>query len=208
MLWGVGPKTETRLAELGIRTIGDIAGWPESSLVQRFGQYGKELARRARGQDERMVVAQHEAKSISQERTFARDVHDDRELERKLRQLATEVAAYLRRDDLAGATIRVKVRWPDFRTLTRQTTLPQRTDDEREIADAAVDLLRSVRKTGQAVRLIGVAVAGLGNPVRQLELWDAGAERARRLTAAIDTLRDKFGKHVVHRGSNAGADTS
>jgi len=200
MLWGVGPKTARRLIMLGMRTIGDIADWPESSLVDMFGEYGRELAQRARGEDERMVVTEHEAKSMSQETTFARDVRDDKALERTVRQLASEVAGYLRKSDLAGSTIRLKLRWPDFTTLTRQTTLSQRTDDEVEITRTALLLLSSVRKPGQAVRLIGVGVSGLGYPIRQLELWDLSREKSRRLTAAIDVLREKYGDQVIHRG--------
>ena len=200
MLWGVGPKTGKRLAEMGMRTIGDIAGWPESNLVDLFGEYGRELARRARGEDDRMVVTEHEAKSMSQETTFVRDVRDDKVLERTVRQLASDVAGYLRGSSLAGATIRLKLRWPDFTTLTRQTTLPQRTNDEADIATAALKLLHSVRKPGQAVRLIGVGVSGLGYPIRQLELWDTGREKSRRLTDAIDLLRDKYGETVIRRG--------
>jgi DNA polymerase-4 len=202
MLWGVGPKTGRRLITLGIRTIGDIADWPEASLVDMFGEYGRELARRARGEDDRMVVTEHEAKSMSQETTFAHDVRDDKALERTVRQLASEVAGYLRKSDLAGSTIRLKLRWPDFTTLTRQTTLPQRTEDEVEIARTALLLLSSVRKPGQAVRLIGVGVSGLGYPIRQLELWDPGPERSRRLTAAIDVLREKYGDQVIHRAEH------
>jgi len=200
MLWGVGPKTSNRLTALGIRTIGDIARWPEASLVDAFGDYGRELARRARGEDDRMVVTERAAKSISQETTFVRDIRDDHELERTLRHLAAEVAGYLRRDHLAGGTVRLKLRWPDFTTLTRQVTLPQRTDDETDIAGTALKLLRSVRKPGQAVRLIGVGVSGLGFPVRQLELWNKSGERTRALTTAIDTLRDRYGDQVIHRG--------
>jgi DNA polymerase-4 len=168
-----------------------------------FGEYGRELARRARGEDDRMVVTEHEAKSMSQETTFARDVRDDKVLERTLRQLAGDVAVYLRKANLAGATIRLKLRWPDFTTLTRQTTLAQRTDDEVIIVAAALELLHAVRKPGQAVRLIGIGVSGLGYPVRQLELWDTLSEKARRLTSAIDLLRDKYGENVIHRGEDA-----
>lgn len=203
MLWGVGPKTSAKLASLGIRTIGDIAAWPEASLSAMFGEYGRELARRARGEDDRMVVTEHEAKSMSQETTFARDVRDDRLLERTLRQLAGDVAGDLRKANLAGLTIRLKLRWPDFTTLTRQTTLPQRTDDEAEIVAAALQLLHSVRKPGQSVRLIGVGISGLGSPVRQLELWDTGSEKGRRLAAALDLLRDRYGEKVIHRGDDA-----
>jgi DNA polymerase IV len=203
MLWGVGPKTAAKLTGLGMHTIGDIARWPESSLQGMFGDYGLELLARARGQDERMVISEHEQKSMSQETTFARDVRDDKVLEKTLRELAAEVAGYLRKANLAGATVRLKIRWPDFTTLTRQTTLPQRTDEENEIAATALELMRKVRKPGQLVRLIGVGVSGLGTPARQLGLWDAGSDKSRRLTAAIDRLRDKYGDKVIHRGEGS-----
>ena len=202
MLWGVGPKTEAKLAELGIHTIGDIAAWPEADLVRRFGENGRELAAHARGQDERPIVTEHETKSISQETTFTRDVSDDKTLERTLRELAAEVGRSLRRNDLAGKTVKIKIRWPDFTTLTRQTTLPQPTDSDEEIVKTALKLLHAVRKPRQAVRLIGVGVSGLGAPVRQLGLWDMGSEKSRKLQEVVDELQAKYGKGVIRRGES------
>jgi len=200
MLWGVGPKTEARLAELGIHTIGDIARWPEADLVNRFGENGRELANHARGRDDRPIVTEHETKSISQETTFTRDVSDDKSLEKTLRELSTEVTRSLRKNDLAGKTVKLKIRWPDFTTLTRQTTLPQPTDNDEEIIKTALKLLHDVRKPRQAVRLIGVGVSGLGAPIRQLGLWDTDSEKARKLQEVVDELQEKFGKGVIHRG--------
>ncbi len=178
MLWGVGPKTSARLNELGIHTIGDIAKWPEGEMIRLFGENGRELSRHARGIDDRPIVTERETKSISQEETFVHDVHDDKSLEKTLREQATEVARQLRKNNLAGTTIKLKIRWPDFTTLTRQMTLSQPTDQSEEISKVALDLMRTVRKSGQAVRLIGVGVSGLGPPIRQLSLWDTGSEVA------------------------------
>lgn len=200
MLWGVGPKTAAKLGGLGMHTIGDIANWPERGLIDLFGANGRDLARHARGEDERMVVTEHEAKSISQETTFARDLRDDRALQRTLRELSEEVARHLRKSGLAGATIKLKIRWPDFTTLTRQATLPHRTDEADEIFKLALKLMNDVRKPAQAVRLIGVGVTGLGQPLRQLALWDTDAGRSRRLLDAIETLRQKYGDDVIQRG--------
>jgi DNA polymerase-4 len=200
MLWGVGPKTSSRLTELGIRTIGDIARWPEGELVRLFGEHGRDMTRRAKGQDDRPVVTEHETKSVSQERTFSQDVRDDKKIESTLSKLATQVAERLRKRDLAGTTVKVKIRWPDFTTLTRQTTLPSATNLESEIAGTALDLLRSNRRSGQAVRLIGVGVSGLGPPIRQLELWDSGTEKDRKLQAVLDELQAKYGKNTIKRG--------
>ncbi len=200
MLWGVGPKSASRLAALGIRTIGDLATWPEGNLVDLFGENGRELGRHARGEDHRPISTEREAKSMSQETTFARDVRDDNTLERTVRRLASEVGRSLRRSSLAGSTIRLKIRWPDFTTLTRQTTLQHATDDEAEIAEVALELMGSVRRPGQAVRLIGVGLSGLRSPSRQLGLWEANSDKSRRLTSAIDALRERYGDHVIHRG--------
>jgi DNA polymerase-4 len=201
LLWGVGPRTAAKLADLGMRTIGDVAAWPEAALIKLLGENGRDLARHARGLDERPVVTEHEAKSMSQETTFARDLRDDGVLERTVRQLAGEVGGYLRKTNLAGSTIRLKLRRPDFTTLTRQTTLAQRTNDDDEIGRVAVALLRTVRNPGEPVRLIGVGVSGLGVPIYQLQLWDRGSDKYRRLTAAIDDLRDRYGDYVIHRGA-------
>jgi DNA polymerase-4 len=200
MLWGVGPKTAAKLAELGIHTIGDIARWSTDDLFQRFGENGRELSRHARGIDERPVVTEHAAKSISQEVTFARDVRDDKAVESTLRELSGQVGRRLRQADLAGATVKIKIRWPDFTTLTRQATLPQPSDQDGEIAATALDLLAKVRPKGKAVRLIGVSVSGLGAPLRQMELWGEQAEKGRKLQAAIDELQEKFGEKAVRRG--------
>jgi DNA polymerase-4 len=203
MLWGVGPKTSARLTELGIHTIGDIAKWPESEMLRLFGENGRELSRHAKGLDDRPIETERETKSISQENTFSRDVHDDKLLQKTLREISAEVAKQLRKNNLAGKTIKLKIRWPDFTTLTRQTTLNNPTDQENEIAEAVLELMRAVRKPNQAVRLIGVGVSGLGAPIRQLGLWDVGSEKSRKLQEALDTLQEKYGKAVIHRGESA-----
>lgn len=200
MIWGVGPKTASKLESLGMHTIGDLAKWPESSLIHSFGEYGRDLARRARGEDERMVVVERGAKSMSQETTFVRDVRDDETLRKTLRELSGEVGRSLHHSNLAGATIKLKIRWPDFTTLTRQATRSQRTDDGEEIYATALELMNSVRKPGQAVRLIGVGVSGLGEPARQLALWDTQGEKARKLRNAIESLRQRYGDEVIQQG--------
>lgn len=200
MLWGVGPKTSKRLSELGIHTIGDIAKWPENELIRLFGENGRDLSRHAKGIDNRPIVTERETKSISQEVTFSVDVVNDKVLEKTVREQSAEVARQLRKENLAGRTIKLKIRWPDFTTLTRQTTLGHGTDQEEEIAQTALELLKNVRAPNQAVRLIGVGVSGLGQPVRQLGLWDMDSERSRKLQEAVDALQDKYGRNVVRKG--------
>ncbi|MBI3163716.1 MAG: DNA polymerase IV [Chloroflexi bacterium] len=200
MLWGVGPKTNARLTELGIHTIGDIARWPERELVNLFGENGRDLWRHANGMDDRPIVTEYETKSVSQETTFNVDVRDEKTLEKTMREQARDVARQLRKNDLAGKTVKVKLRWSDFTTITRQTTLPTSTDNEDEIFHAAVKLMKSARKPNQPVRLIGVGVSGIGAPVRQLSLWDVGSEKSRKLQEVVDALQEKYGKGVIRKG--------
>src|SRR5258708_27667804 len=150
MLWGVGPKTSARLTELGMRTIGDIAKWPESEMIRMFGENGRELAHHARGVDDRPISTEREVKSISQETTFSRDVRDDKALEKTLRELAGQVAQSLRKNNLAGSTVKLKLPWPDFTTLTRKTTLANPTDQDEEISKVALELMKNVRLNSQA----------------------------------------------------------
>jgi DNA polymerase-4 len=202
MLWGVGPKTQARLAELGLRTIGDIAAWPQSDLEQRFGASGLDLSRHARGQDDRPVTPEHEAKSISKETTFARDISDLPTLRRTLRELSDQVAASLRENTLAARTVKLKLRWPPFETLTRQTTLPEPTDLENDLFAAAFALFQAVWTRGRPVRLIGVGVSGLQPPARQLSLFAPHPEgRAARLASAVDKIRAKYGYDALKRAS-------
>ncbi len=200
-LWGVGPKMEERLAVLGIHTVGDIASWPEQDFAQRFGKHGQDLSRRAKGLDDRSVVTEHDVKSVSKEITFAHDVADERELERTLRRLSEGVGRNLRRKELHGSTVKIKLRWPDFTTITRQITLTAPTNQDETIFTSARKLFRVEWRAGQAVRLIGVGVSGLNDGYRQLSLWDdTNAADEKDLQKVLDELRKRYGRNVVRRG--------
>jgi DNA polymerase-4 len=121
-------------------------------------------------------------------------------LESTLKELSVQVGKNLRHEALAGTTVKLKLRWPDFTTLTRQTTLPAPTDLEDEIYQTALGLLHRVREKGQFVRLIGVGVSNLGPPVRQMELWGQESEKARKLRTVLDELQEKYGKKIIDRG--------
>ncbi len=200
MLWGVGPKTAEKLAESGIYTIGEIAKESEDELERRFGKHGRDLSRHARGIDTRPIVTEREIKSISQETTFLRDISEDAKLEDTLRSLTQKVARRLRKSDLAGKTVKLKLRWSDFTTLTRQITLPTMSDSEKEIFEAALSLMKKLRPPGKSVRLIGVGVSGLGPPLRQLSLWEEGTEKSRELEKVLDELKERFGENAILRG--------
>ena len=203
-LWGVGPKTNVRLAAFGLTTIGNIAAWPEAELVRFFGNHGAELWRHAHGIDQRPIVIEHEAKSISQETTFACDVHDAALLRETICTQAATIGRKLRDKQLGGTTVKLKIRWPDFTTLTRQVTLGAPTDRDEEITEAALRLFAQTWQEGRSVRLIGVGIGGLRDAPRQLGLWDAPSgshEQRRRVTATLDALRSKFGSGAVRRAS-------
>ena len=170
VLWGVGPVMARRLAALGITTVGHLAALPEEELRQRFGQQGEAMAHQARGIDRRTVVTEHKIKSISQERTFSRDLVDAGAMEQHLHRMSQKVAHQLKRKELAAGTVAIKVRYADFTTFTRQTTIAVPTDDEELIFQAARTLLERARQRGRAVRLLGVAARRLTPPPGQLQL--------------------------------------
>jgi DNA polymerase IV len=171
-LWGVGPKTADRLRELGVHTIGDLAALPAGELASRFGKNGADLAQRARGIDDRPIVTEHEVKSVSQETTFARDLANEAALYQTLNQLAEGVARDLHKEGLCCQTVKIKIRWPDFKVITRQITLPRPTDAEKDIREAAAFLFGRTWKKGHPVRLLGVGASSLGPPSPQLGLWE------------------------------------
>jgi DNA polymerase-4 len=199
MLWGVGPKTQQVLTELGIRSIGQLANAPISHLKPAFGDRSAELVARAKGEDSRPVVEERQAKSMSAETTFARDLADGVALERTLRELCEEVGRRLRTDGQTGSTLRLKLRWSDFTTITRQTQLEQPTDLDPEIYAGALALFHKAWRPGRPVRLIGVGVAGLSQQMRQLSLFDRSWQEDERLLRAVDEIRHKFGRRALRR---------
>lgn len=228
-LWGVGPKTEQALHALGIVTIGDLAAFPVDVLAKRFGKHGADLSRHARGIDDRPLEPVRATKSVSRETTFVRDVHDPAMLHQALHELADDVANGLRKEGLFGTTIKIKLRWSDFRTVTGQLTLPIATAEAHAIEQAGRRLLDKHWTLGRAVRLIGIGVSHFITPTQQLPLFQmadqmaaidepdapiipaaipaastaqdrpAQAESA-SLKAAIEGLQQRFGAQVVQRG--------
>ncbi len=202
MMWGVGPKSSVRFAKHGIRTIGDLAAMPEARLKELFGIRGTDLAARAKGIDDRPVQELHDRRSVSAERTFPRDVDSMQELRRHLLHLSERVGTRVRSAGLVGSTVRIKLRWPDFSTFTRQMRLSQPTDQDGEIYAAALKLFTDNWRPGKAVRLLGVGIADLGPPVRQLELFDHGWEQDHKLLKAVDDIREKYGHRALRRAGS------
>jgi DNA polymerase-4 len=214
-LWGVGPATLTRLERLGVATVGDIADIHVDVLTTALGDAaGRHLHALANGIDDRDVEPERRPKSIGHEETFPRDIHDRVVLEHELVRLADSVGARLRAHDYAGRTVSIKVRFHDFRTITRSTTLPSPVDTGRAIASAGRSLLDGVDPTS-GVRLLGVSVSGLADhATRQLTLEDAveqdrsgggGDEDSRWSDAsfAMDRIRARFGDAAIGPASVA-----
>ena len=203
-LWGVGPKNAETLGALGLTTVGDVANWTEEALISRLGKLGGDIWRRAQGIDFRPVLTAHEAKSISKEVTFAKDVADEAELKLTLRRLSDGVGRQARKAGLAGTTIKIKLRWTDFSTLNRQATLDNPTDLDGEIFCAAARLFEQVWVKDKPVRLVGVGLGGFGAPQKQMGLWDDrdGERHAEELQSALDRLRDRFGETTIRRASD------
>jgi DNA polymerase-4 len=174
-LWGVGPVTANRLADMGVTTVGQLAALDDDALHRLFGRHGPSMRRRAQGFDDSPVVTEHERKSISQERTFSRDISDLRSLKQHLWRMSQAVAEHLNRAGVAGGTIAIKLRYSDFSTLTRQTTLAVPTADATDIYRAALTLLERTWQRHRPVRLLGVGAHQLVEPTGQLPLFDDDA---------------------------------
>lgn len=167
---GVGPATERALGELGIETIADLRRQSLEVLEKRFGRHGSALYRYSRGMDDRPVRTERVRKSLGHERTYAVDLKTLAEMDQELARLAAKVATDLAARELAARTITVKVRYPDFTTLTRARTLPAPTASERRIGDLARELLRATDAEHHGVRLLGVTGSGFASGGPE-QLW-------------------------------------
>ncbi len=161
-LWGVGPKTEAHLKGMNVNTIGELASLPLERLIQEFGNsYGNYLFNASRGIDESPVITHWEPKSSSRETTFQKDIDNWQEIARNLADLCREVSKDLKRSGYKGKTITVKIRFSDFKTVTRARTLEHAADSVEEIRKAAFECLGRVDLKNKKVRLIGVRAGNL-----------------------------------------------
>ena len=166
VIWGIGPRTAERLARIAITTCGQLAAADLVALQAVAGRHALDLQKRARGIDNRPVHSERgPPKSISQEWTFSRDVSDPEILKEQLSKMAASVAASLQKRELIAHTVRVKFRWDDFSTFTRQRSVEVGIDDEEMIRRLALLLWEEHWPPGQRVRLLGVGVSGLEQPV-------------------------------------------
>ncbi len=198
-LWGVGRRTAAALHRLGCATVADVACTPLPALRRAVGvAAARQLHELANGRDERRVVPDAPEKSVGAEETFAHDVADRVVLRRELLRLVERTTAALRARGLCGRTVALKVRYPDFTTITRSRTLTGPTDSAQEVFGLAAELLDGHLPRGVAVRLLGVRVEQLigGTGAEQLTLDGANANWPDAERAA-DAARSKFGSAAV-----------
>ena len=197
-IFGVGPATQERLMQRGFRTVGDLQRADEIELMRQFASDGRRLWRLARGIDERKVVADRGAKTISSETTFETDLRDFATLEKILWRLCEKVSARLKNGGLAGSTITLKLKTADFRQRTRSQSIPEPTQLANKIFAVVRDLLLK-EVDGTAFRLMGAGVSALkqGSAADDTDMLDRRSAHAER---AMDDLRKKFGNAAIMRG--------
>ncbi len=200
-LWGVGEATRVSLEALGVKTIGDLAGVPETLLVKRLGpSLAHHLSRLASAVDPRSVESGSQTKSVSVEETYNDDLESDLEIENNLLRLCDRLASRLHRAGYAGRVVSLKVRFADFETVSRSETVPMEVAATPAIWDEARRLLERVDRGGRGVRLLGIGVSGLVDATepRQLSLDDRPRDAA---AEAVEEVRERFGDDAVFRAS-------
>lgn len=202
-IWGVGAKAEKQLQTLGIHTIGQLAAYPEQVLIDHFGEMGRHVFQLAHGKDDRIVVPDREAKSISTETTFNNDIGDRDILMTWLLDLTDQLASRLRHADLRARTVEIKIRSSDFRTRHRAQALDQPT----HVTDVIWQAIQQIFERGltddiMPVRLLGVGASRLTHDnVAQGDLFEDGERRRQEsLDQTIDTIRETFGSGAIRRG--------
>ncbi len=202
-LWGAGIKTQQKMRKMGIRTIGDLAHFPLEVLRKNFGKMGPHFYNLAHGIDDRKVQAQNRVKSVSNEHTFGKDIDDRNLIMGTLLKLAEKVGYRLRKKKLYGKTVHLKIRYEDFKTVTRIHTLPQNFNATDTIYNTIVKLFNENYIASKKVRLLGVGVSHFDdkNSV-QLSIFDEDNRKKQKLDMLQDSLKDRFGKNIISRAES------
>lgn len=203
-MMGVGGKTAQLLEGMGVRTIGQLAKMNMGLLEHILGKQGIMMYEVANGVDNRMVEPVRESKSVGRETTFPKDISERYVLETILFTLADDVCHTLRATNLKGRTVSIKIRYPDFRSITRAQTLDGYTSSFEPVFEAVKQLMEHNYKDGTPVRLIGVTVSGLKKDdeiIEQQDLFfDGGAQKKQAaLNSVMDKINEKYGGDTVHR---------
>jgi DNA polymerase-4 len=203
-LRGLGKQTLKIVDRMGIKTIADLRRTPIATLKEQLGEKTAEsFHRQAHGIASSSIITGRQRKSISKETTFSTDVSDQQRLHDTLRELSISVARTARRESLAGAVVTLKIRYTGFETFTRQTTLPESTNDERVLLANAWPLFTKGDLPDKPVRLIGIGLSvWIEQQTTQTDLFEKPGRRAadRKILEAIDTVTEKFGKSILQVG--------
>lgn len=197
-LCGIGPRLTAHLASLGVRTCGELGGFPASVLRERFGIIGERLKLMGRGIDESPVVPigeEEEAKSVGHSTTLPKDVSDKEEIKRYLLKLSEMVGNRARGHKLKGAKVCLTLRYPDFYTFSRQRSLQQPSNDTKVIFNSVLSIFEGLRLR-TAVRLLGVSVSDVTKDSRQMPLFDCDRRRE-KLLDAVDSINGRFGDFTL-----------
>ena len=199
-LWGVGPKTKQTLNALGIKTIGDLAQGSLKTLKEYFGEEGQHLFNLANGIDLREVSGDEDVKSVSHEHTFEADTSNLEEIDKVFLILSEKVSRRLRKYELKGRTLTVKIRLKGFKTYTRAYTFAERTNHLDIIYTKAKELFKKFYKPGYEIRLIGVRISNFDDfYVRDSLFEDEQVKRSEHVHTAVDKIKDKFGEQAIRR---------
>lgn len=199
-IWGVGPKTNELLLELGLKTVGDIARTPKNTLTRALGgALGESLHELSWGRDFREVESSEEDKSISAAQTFDMDIDDEEELLKEILRMCERSAGRMREKNFAARTIGIKVRFADFKTINRTKTLPSPITSTKQIYEVAKGLFIGLKLERARVRLVGVSLENLTTSEESFEQMALGEREKgwREATTAIDAASQKFGHGSV-----------
>lgn len=201
-LWGVGVKSKDVLNRLGIFVISDLLKISRSRIFELLGEHGLHLFDLASGIDPREVSVSDETKSVSHEHTFDIDEADPEKVAKVLFILSQKVSRRLRKEDLKGRTVSIKIRLKNFQTFTRAKTLEKRTNFVEVIDQTARQLFLDFFKPGMKIRLIGVRVTGFEDPYVSEGLFtEPGEVKKESVHRAVDLLKDRFGEGAIHWGA-------
>ncbi|MBU0483363.1 MAG: DNA polymerase IV [Proteobacteria bacterium] len=200
-LWGIGETTRNTLSLMGIEKIGALSRLPKELLIAKFGKHGHQMHQAAQGIDYREVIPEREVKSIGHEDTFAQDLTDLKIIRREILSLATRVGERMRRAAAVGRTISLKVKYHDFKQITRSMTIPEATNDYLEIFSQALSLLAKTEAGSRPIRLLGISLGSLTSEgeTRQIDLFPISAHKPKReqINKALDNIKQKFGKQSI-----------
>jgi DNA polymerase IV len=203
-MWGAGKVTQEIMLKMGIRTFRDLSQTPVEILENKFGAHGRKMQLLSMGIDDREVVPERDAKSIGHEDTFMKDILDIALAKKELLSQANRVARRMRKEALKGKTITLKMKYSDFKQITRSATLPDATDDARDLYMTVCELLKKTSVGKRPVRLLGISVSKLeGRNNSQLFLFPGHecSKKKEQLHKAMDSIWDRYGDKSLQSGT-------